>query len=343
MITTYHYRIKDANSRKLLNKMAGTTNFVWNFCNSTSYRAISERRQFLSQFDLNSLTANSSELLDFPSASIQEICREYTQKRRQFKKSKLKWRYRKRGTLGWIPFRASQLKLDGDHLKFYGIKLKFWNCRTIPVGSKLHSGNFSQDSRGRWYVNIVIETTEIPVISNNPEVGIDLGLKTLATLSDGEVIEIPQFYRKTEAKLAKVQRAKKKKQVRNLHAKIKNQRHDFAHKATTKIVNKYGKIYVGNVSSSKLAKTKMAKSVYDAGWAMFKTMLNYKSIRIGVIFREINESFSTVTCSRCLQRSGPSGLSALGVREWSCMCCGVVHDRDVNAAQNILRFGRETP
>jgi IS605 OrfB family transposase len=138
------------------------------------------------------------------------------------------------------------------------------------------------------------------------------------------------------------QRAGKKKRVKAIHAKIKNVRKDFNHKETTKLVNNYGKIFVGDVSPSKLMKTKMVKSVTDASWADFKSMLAYKAIALGVEYKEVKENFSTVTCSYCLERTGPSGLSALGVREWVCINCGTSHDRDVNAAKNILRFGCET-
>lgn len=96
------------------------------------------------------------------------------------------------------------------------------------------------------------------------------------------------------------------------------------------------------MSPSKLKGTRMAKSVSDASWADFKSMLAYKAIALGVDYHEVNEMFSTVTCSTCLKRTGPSGLSALGVREWTC-ACGATHNRDVNAASNILRFGHESP
>lgn len=88
-------------------------------------------------------------------------------------------------------------------------------------------------------------------------------------------------------------------------------------------------------------RTQMAKSVSDASWSDFKSMLAYKAIALGVEYKEVKENFSTVTCSTCFERTGPSGLSALGVREWVCSC-GAVHDRDVNAAKNILRFGHES-
>ena len=108
------------------------------------------------------------------------------------------------------------------------------------------------------------------------------------------------------------------------------------------MVDTYGEIYVGNVSSSKLVKTKMAKSVLDAGWAMLKTMLEYKGAHAGIVVREVNESFSTQVCSCCgsISASSPKGRAGLRIRGWTCPDCGSVHDRDINAAKNILGRGR---
>jgi putative transposase len=106
-------------------------------------------------------------------------------------------------------------------------------------------------------------------------------------------------------------------------------------------VKDYGTIIVGDVSPSKLAKTRMAKSIYDAGWAGFKQMLSYKSMRNGGRMIEVSEAMSSQVCSSCgsLPASRPRGISDLGMREWRCDDCGTVHDRDVNAASNILRVG----
>src|SRR5215510_1757501 len=138
------------------------------------------------------------------------------------------------------------------------------------------------------------------------------------------------------------QRAHKKKRVKAIHAKIANCRRDWTHKTTTVIVNRASLIAVGNVSSPKLAQTRMAKSVYDAGWGQLRTCLEYKAKRLGVVYREVSEYCSSVTCLVCGARTGPSGLSALGVRVWCCSTCGAVHNRDHNASLNILRRGRAT-
>ncbi|MAC48101.1 MAG: transposase, partial [Oceanospirillum sp.] len=137
------------------------------------------------------------------------------------------------------------------------------------------------------------------------------------------------------------QRAGNKNRVKAIHAKIANRRKDALHKFSRSLVNRSGEIYVGNVKSSSLAKTKMAKSVLDAGWHMLKTMLEYKCDNAGIVFKEVNESYTTQTCSSCgcISVSSPRGRSGLRIREWTCSECGVTHDRDVNAARNILAVG----
>jgi IS605 OrfB family transposase len=128
-----------------------------------------------------------------------------------------------------------------------------------------------------------------------------------------------------------------------LHQRAANRRKDALHKFSTAMVNDYGAIYVGDVSSLKLAKTRMAKAVLDSGWGMLKTMLQYKGHRAGSVVEVVNESFTTVTCSNCGQHTGPRGLRQLHVRGWVCSACETDHDRDINAARNILARGLTGP
>jgi len=93
------------------------------------------------------------------------------------------------------------------------------------------------------------------------------------------------------------------------------------------------------VNAAALAKTNQAKSVLDAGWSAFRTMLQFKCDRAGVWFEEVNEAYSTQTCSCCKKRTGPKGREDLGIREWTCSGCGMTHHRDMNAAVNILAAG----
>lgn len=138
------------------------------------------------------------------------------------------------------------------------------------------------------------------------------------------------------------QRANKKRQVKKIHKKIANSRKDSAFKIANDLIKNYALIVVGNVSPSKLGKTKMAKSVYDAGWTLLKKQIEYLAITHQSVFLEVNESFTTQACSSCKNRTGPKGLKDIGIREWKCPVCNTVHDRDVNSAKNILRIGHDT-
>ena len=146
-------------------------------------------------------------------------------------------------------------------------------------------------------------------------IGIDLGLKDFATCSDGTTLVVRQLYRQLEENLGKAQRANKKARVRSIHAKIRNRRKDAIHKFTTALANNHAAIFVGDVSSSKLAKTKMAKSVLDAGWAMLKTQLEYKAIGRSVVYEVVNEAYSTRACSCCgvIPDSSPKGRAGLRI------------------------------
>ncbi len=335
---TYQFRLKGKNLNSL-NRKARSVNFVWNYANQTSIEYLDKFGKWLSGYDLGYLTIGCSKELGLVTSSIEAVVQEYAKKRKAYKRRKLSWRSKKR-SLGWIPFKSTGISVKNDTVTFYGTQFRFWKSRDI--NGKIKCGSFSQDSKGNWYVNFTCDTEKLPFIKSGGEVGIDLGLKTLATLSDGIKLERPNITKEYSDRLAIAQRANKKKRVTAIHAKIKNVRKDWNQKQTTKLINQYDRIYVGNVSPSKLMKTKMAKSVADVSWYDFKTMLAYKAIALGVEYKEVKENFSTVTCSTCFERTGPSGLSALGVREWICQC-GATHNRDVNAAKNILRFGCETP
>jgi len=326
----------------LLNRKARAVNFVWNYCNDRQKDALRFGRKWLSGFDLNKLTAGSSKELGLHSDTINAVCERYAGSRLHSKRPYL--RYRGKKNLGWIPFKGRALKRDGDAFKFCKETFKVFNSRTLPEGKILDGSNFSQDSRGNWFLNIVIDVEDISRREIDRGVGIDLGLKDFATLSTGEKIDNPRHYRQLEEALGKAQRARKKRQARKIHAKIAAQRSDFIHKLTHRIVREFDYIAVGNVNAAGLAKTSMAKSVLDAGWSTFRNQLAYKAIKHGAWYEEVDERFTTQTCSTCgaMPDERPKGIAGLGIREWQCSDCGTVHDRDLNAALNILRRGHAT-
>lgn len=338
---TFRYRIKDATSGKHLRRLGWACNTVWNFCQEVSLLALRRDKRWLTAFDLINLCAGASAELGLHSDTIAEICREYVAKRKASGKRQLKWRSRKR-SLGWIPFKTRFLTIAGDSITYLKRRFRFWLSR--PIEGTPKTGSFTHDARGRWYVNVQCEVEDPAVPTGNAEIGIDLGLKNqLACTDRDKPCSRANLMRHHEEALGKAQRANKHKRVKAIHAKIANCRKDWAHKTTTAIVNRAKLIVVGNVSSSQFAKTPMAKSTYDARWGQLRTLLRYKSHRLGVDYREVDERYSSVTCAVCDRRTGPRGLRALGVRVWTCSQCGSQHDRDLNAAHVILRRGRPAP
>lgn len=339
--TTLRFRIKDASELNRLNKLACSVNFVWNYCNATSFHAIRNYGKFLSAIDLKNLTSGSAKELGLNSVTVQAICEEFFIRRNQFKKRKLRWRVSKgsRRSLGWIPFKGNSMQVEGDRVYYLGHGYKIWLSR--PIEGRILSGSFSQDAQGHWYINLACEVFKIDHKHEIEELGGDPGLKTSMTFSDGTIIENNHEYRKLEEKLAKAQRAHKTKQTKKINAKIKNSRRDHAHKQTTKVAKKVYILYLGNVNGKFLQSTN-GKSSSDASTGYIRNLLKYKAIRHSGHCYEVNESSSSVTCSTCYKKTGPSGLSDLGVREWTCSECHAPHNRDINAAKNILRFGRES-
>lgn len=338
---TLKVRVKDKH-RPLLNSMARSVNYVWNYVNELSQRSIRERGVFLSAYDIQKYTNGAGKELGLHSQTVQRTVVEYVTRRKQFKKARLNWRKSggARRSLGWIPVNTGMASWKNGQVFHNGHYFGVWDSYGLSQ-YRFRSASFNEDARGRWYFNVVVDV-DADTPKGQERIGIDLGLATTATCSDGTKLEAGRFYRGLEAKLASAQRAGNKTQVKTIHAKIANRRKDALHKFSRELVNRCGEIYVGNVSSLKLVKTPMAKSVLDAGWGQLKTMLEYKCEHAGIVFREVNEAYTTQTCSRCgaLPDSRPKGITGLGIREWTCGC-GVTWDRDINAARNILAVGHD--
>ena len=341
MLLTYRYRLKDGSrSRKReLRRMARAVNHVWNFCNETQLFALKHGKKWPRAFDLNNLVSGSSKLLGLQSHTIQAVCEQYAASREAKRKAKLRWRGKR--SLGWVPFKASGIKQDGEGWVYLKQRFPCWLHRALPENGVIKHGSFNEDACGNWWINVVVELPVSATRNDGAEIGIDLGLTDIAALSTGEKIENPRHLSKLTTKLGKAQRANKKKLVARTHRKIANARKDHLHKASHRIADAAKLIVVGDVSSAKLVKTDFAKSVLDAGWASFKEMLRYKAIGRGASFVCAAEYGTSRTCSCCgaIPDSSPKGMGALGIREWTCSSCDASHDRDVNAARNILARG----
>jgi putative transposase len=205
------------------------------------------------------------------------------------------------------------------------------------------------DAAGRYHASFVVQAPDQPLPPVAREVGIDLGLTHFAVLSDGRKVDAPRIARKAAAKLRTAQkelarrqkgsarREKARRTVARCHARVGATRRDWLHKLSTTIVRENQAVYVEDLAVSGLARTKLARSVHDAGWSTFVAMLEYKARRAERRFARVDRWFpSTRACSVC----GVIGeAKPLHVREWTCRC-GAVHDRDVNAARYILAAGR---
>jgi transposase len=277
VIRTFKYRIKDRSAKKTLRRLAYAANQIWNYCAAqqrdveSRYRAGAPKRKWASNFDLQKLCKGVGAEIGLHQQSIGGVCREFAKARDKAKGApRFRSSFGAKRPLGWIPFEGQSRQISGNSVTYLGKRYRFWEGgRPLPANAK--GGAFVEDSLGRWHVCLHVEVEARQ--GGNSEVGIDLGLKSLATRSDGQKIEAPQIYRRYEQKLAVAQRAHNKRRVNAIHAKIKNCRQDFLHKATTELAREHALIAVGNVNSKQLAKTRMAKSVRDAGWSTFRSML----------------------------------------------------------------------
>jgi putative transposase len=324
-----------------LGAAAVEVNEVFNYCNETSLKAASRtdtKRKWLTGFDLCNLTSGASPYFDKIGAdTIQSICTHYAQKRREARRLKLRWRVSRgpRRLLGWIPFKAVSVKRKGTSLRFAGKRFRVFEKERLE-GVKWQGGCFAQDAVGDWWLCLPVKREAEATVAPYEAVGIDLGLKDIAVTSEGERLVAGRWTYRLAVKLASAQRRGHKRQAKRIHRKTARCRADALHKFSRSIVDKYQYIIVGDVSSLKLVKTRMAKSVLDSGWGMLKRFLEYKSQQAARGFEIVSERNTSVTCSTCGALSGPHGVNGLIVRSWVCGDCGGSHDRDVNAARNIL-------
>ena len=222
--------------------------------------------------------------------------------------------------------------------------------RTIPKAAKVTTVTVSKDTAGRYFVSMLCTDEVQAKPAAQAKVGIDLGLTHFTILSTGEKIASPKAFAANEKKLAKAQRVLAKKQkgsanrkkaklkVARLHAKIADTRKDFLHKLSTRLVNENQVIAIETLAVSNMQKNRcLAKSISDAGWSEFVRQLEYKSRWYGRELVGIDRWYpSSKRCSDC---GHTVKAMPLNVREWTCPECGSIHDRDINAARNVLAAG----
>lgn len=249
-------------------------------------------------------------------------------------------------------YTTSAFKWDGKTLKLAKMDapLAIRFSRTIPRAAKVTTVTVSKDAAGRYFVSMLCDDTVSAKPDAAGKVGIGLGLTHFAILSTGEKIAAPNTFRRHEAKLAKLQRrlakkqtgsarrAKAKRKVARLHAKVADARKDFLHKLSTRLINENQVIAIESLAVANMQKNRcLAKSISDASWSEFVRQLEYKAQWYGRTLIGIDRWYpSSKRCSDCGHTVPKLPLS---VREWVCPECGTTHDRDINAARNVLAAG----
>ncbi|MCX5367070.1 transposase [Streptomyces sp. NBC_00124] len=223
--------------------------------------------------------------------------------------------------------------------------------RPLPEGAKPSTVTVSQDPAGRWFVSILCEDPSVePLPATDAAVGIDVGLDHLLTLSTGEKVANPRHERRDRARLARAQRelsrkargsanrAKARLRVATVHARIADRRRDLLHQLTTRLVRENQTLVIEDLTVRTMVRNRpLARAISDAGWREFRCLLEYKAAWYGREVIAVDRFFpSTRLCSGC---GSVREKLPLSVRTWTCETCGAAHDRDVNAANNLLAAG----
>ncbi len=229
--------------------------------------------------------------------------------------------------------------------------------RPLPAGVAPSSVTVSQDAAGRWFISILCEEIVTPLVKTEKTVGVDLGLKTFAVYSDGEHIEHPKLLARKAARLARYQRVasrrkpkpgkeasrnyvKAKIRVAKQHVKVADARRDFLQKTTTDLVNRFDVVVLEDLHVAGMKRNRhLAKAISDSGWGEFRTHIEYKTQWYGkrlIVIDRWHPSSKLCSTPDC---GGKNNHLKLSERSWTCLECGTLHDRDLNAAKNILAAG----
>ena len=365
MLVRYRYRLYPSpGQRQALARVFGCARVVYNDCRrlrEECYAAgekVSDSEVQRRVITLAKLTAEREWLAQAPSVALVQACNDARRAYRNwFDSLSGKRRGRKIGhPVFRRKHRRQSIRLTRNGFSLRGSRLYVARVGEInlrwsrPLPTPPSSVTVICERDGRYYASFVVERQPAPLPPNEREVGIDVGLRRLAVTSAGEIIVNPRFLRVKERRLARAQRALSRKakgsanraKARHtlavLHRKVRETRLDHAHKTALRLVRDNQAVYAEDLAVSGLARTRLAKSVHDAGWAQLLRLVGEKAGQYGRGFHRIGRFVPTSQiCSACGTKDGPKPLS---VRGWTCAACGAVHDRDVNAARNILAAGR---
>lgn len=357
MHKAFKYRIYPNKSQKgLLSKTFGCIRVIWN-ANVESFNSYDKDSNPKPKIIIKSdLIIDKPWLNEISAAAIQQKIRDFQEITNQFFSKTRKKKIgrpsfkKKSGNQSYrLPNQKFSLKDNKIRLEKIGwVKMSI--DRNIPNNSKMLSCTISMNCCGQYFVSILVDVVIPNKGKTGKSVGIDLGLKSFATLSDGVVIDNIKFFREKQSEIAKIQRhlsrknkgsnrhRKNKIKIARLYNKIANKRNNFLHNVTTSLVNNYDVICIEDLNvSGMLSNHKLAKAISDTSFSMFRSMLEYKCNWYGKELVVIDRFYpSSKTCSKCGWKKEDLTLSD---RVFKCENCGIEIDRDLNAAINIQRVG----
>ena len=363
MLRSIKYELKpNKTQQSLIKQTCGCCRLVYNLMLDKKIKAYELDKTRLSAFELikqiPKIKKDKAFLKDVSSNSLQQSILNLDKAFTNFFKSKKvgfpKFKKKGKNDTYKIP---TPCVIDYDSWGVYITKIgkvKIYKGHNKQIDGVIKSYTISHTSTDRYYISVLYECNDNPKLNNNKSIGIDVGIKTFAVLSDGKEFENQKLYKSNLRKLRVLQRSvsrkyqknkkvaeqsnnwkKSQKQVAKLHEHIRFQRADYLQKTSTYIANNYSTVCVETLNVKGMVKNrKLSQAISDCGWSMFIAMLEYKCDKVIKIDRWFA---SSQTCSECGYKN--SETKKLSVRTWACPQCGVIHDRDVNAAKNIEREG----
>lgn len=358
ILKAYKFRIYPNRIQQTkLSQTFGCVRFVWNAL-TANFNAYGTE-DHIEKLSEKQIKESNDFLKDVSAAAIQQKRIDFDETKNQF------FNKNRRTKLGRMKFKKKNVSRESYRLPNQKFKLDQENGtiriekigyvsvvldRTISSDANYRSITISKTPSGKYFVSILVKIDVDLLPSTGQSVGIDLGLKDLFIFSNGDVVNNPRWFRKSQSKLAKAQRnfsrktkgsnryEKQRIAVAKVHEKISNQRKHYIHCVSSVLVKNFDVIFSENLNVAGMKKVlNFGKSISDAGWSEFVRQLEYKSRWYGKTFFKIDRFYaSSQLCSCCGHKDGKKDLD---VREWTCSSCGTHHDRDLNAATNILLKG----